>query len=112
MTVLTTSPNPVNIGAPITFDIDAPDGDATSYIVVSLVEILTPVNNITMTAFPGAPAIVRIVPLDAFGDISFGQTVPNDPLLLGIRLACQAVSTDGLGTLLTVSNHWGLNVNP
>jgi predicted esterase len=110
--VLTTSPNPVNIGAPISFDIDGPAGDPISYIVVSLTELLTPVSTITMTAFPGPPAIVRLVPLDLDGDITFGQVVPNDPLLLGVRLACQAVTTDGLGGLLSVSNHWGLYVNP
>lgn len=111
-TVLTTTPNPVVIGTPIILSIDAPAGNTNAWLVVSLTEMLTPVNNIIMTAFPGPPAIIRFLPLDFDGNISLGQNIPNDPILLGTRFPTQTVTTDLVGNLQTVSNLWGLYISP
>lgn len=112
VTKLTTSPNPASIGASLDFTIDGPPADTNAYLVVAAVEMFTPVDNLLLTAFPGPPSIIRFLPLDAAGDFSFTQTVPNQSTLLGLRFPTQVVTTDAQGTLQTVSNLWGLYIAP
>lgn len=111
-TVLTTSPNPVAIGSPITVDIDGPAGDPAVWLVMGVLETFVPIESIQMTVFPGPPSFIRYLPLDIDGDLSLGQTVPNDPALEGLRFPTQVVTTDSGGALHSVSNHWGLYVAP
>ncbi len=111
VTELTTSPNPVSAGDMVTVHIDGPAGDTNAYMVVSLSELLTPIGAITMTAFPAPPALIQFLPLNASGDIIFGQIVPNDPSIVGFRFPTQVVTTDAGGVLQTVSNLWGLYIS-
>ena len=79
---------------------------------MGVLEMFVPIESIQMTVFPGPPSFIRLLPLDANGDLSLGQTVPNDPALKGIRFPTQVVTTDSGGALHSVSNHWGLYVAP
>ena len=106
-----TSPNPVTIGTPIQVDVDGPVTSTHAYLVVASQEILTPVDAIQMTAYPGPPALIYFLPLDVDGNVTLNQTVPNDPALVGVRFPTQAVTVTAGGQLESVSNLWGLYVD-
>lgn len=109
--VITTSPTPVAIGETLDVSIDGPDTSITTYLVVSMSEVLTPVGDVVITAYPVPPVFIMALPLDLQGDISFSQVVPNEPVLSGVRFPTQAVTVTSAGVLESVSNLWGLYVD-
>ncbi|MCB9897569.1 MAG: alpha/beta fold hydrolase [Planctomycetes bacterium] len=109
-TVYTSTPNPAPQGSMATVTIDGPRSSTQALWVIAVYEILTPVKGVTMTAFPGTPAILVPLPLDGNGDITFGLNIPVDPLLEGIRVPTQAVTIGAGGVFESVSNHWALRV--
>lgn len=110
-TDLSTSPNPAPLGSTTTVSIDGPVTSGSAYYCIAISELLTPVKGVVMTAFPGTPAILVLLPLDSNGDVSFPITVPTDHALAGIRIPTQVVTLDGSNALESVSNNWGLRLD-
>ena len=108
---LTTTPNPVSIGAATQVDIDGPAGAFGAWVIVAVEEELLHVKGVTLAAKPVPPAFLFFVPLDGSGDASFPASIPNDPGFSGIRLPVQAIIVDGGQVPLAVSNLWGFEVD-
>ena len=111
---LWSGPNPVDIGASLTLDIDAPnDGNNIfSYLIVSTGELLTDIYSGQSKITPSlvVPAVILFLPLDVNGDLSLTDSIPNDPGLQGVRLVMQGVQVDLGANLATVTNAWGLEI--
>ncbi|RKY22383.1 MAG: hypothetical protein DRQ55_01100 [Planctomycetota bacterium] len=108
---LTSTPNPVSIGASSQIDMDGPAGAFGAWFIVAAEEQLLHVQGITLAALPVPPAVVFFVPLDAAGDISFPANIPNGPAFSGIRLPIQAIAVDATHTPIAVTNLWGFEVD-
>jgi pimeloyl-ACP methyl ester carboxylesterase len=109
--VLTTTPNPVAIGASAQIDIDGPAGAFGVWVIVAVEEQLLKVKGVTIGALPVPPAFLFFVPVDAAGDASFPVNVPNDPSFSGLRLPVQAIAVDATHSPLAVTNLWGFEVD-
>jgi len=109
---LSSTPDPVAIGANVTLGLDSQAGTSTlTYLIVSVAELLTPIKDgFKITASPFQPALLLQIPLDLAGDFSLPGTIPNTPALSGLRIVLQAVSLNESGHVDTVSNLWGLHV--
>lgn len=105
--VLTTDPNPAPIGSTTEVALDGPAGANGAWTIVSAAEALIMVKGVLIAALPVPPAVVVFLPLDGQGDLTFTADIPNDGLLVGLRLPTQAIFVGSGGTPLAVSNLWG-----
>lgn len=107
---LTSSPNPVAIGATATVDIDCPPDATGAWLIVSITEQLLVVKGMTLVASPIPPALLFWLPLDINGDTSFPAPIPYEPSLQGVRIPIQTLALDGTNLPTSVSNLWGFRI--
>ncbi|HTE05943.1 MAG TPA: hypothetical protein VK824_07085, partial [Planctomycetota bacterium] len=109
---LTTSPDPVAIGANVAVAYDANAGTSVfTFLVISFSELLMPIKggyHITASLIP--PSMLLAIPLDAAGDFALLGPVPDVPALSGMRLVMQGASVSPSGHVDAVSNLWGMHV--
>lgn len=108
--LLTTTPNPAAPGGPIQLNVAGSPGDDTAWVIVAAAEQLLAVKGFTIAAVPVPPAIVFPLPLNGSGLGAAAGVLPNDPLLVGLRLPTQAVLAVGFSTPVAVTNLWGLRI--
>jgi len=108
---LTSTPNPVSLGATSTVLLDGSAGAPGAWVIIATNEMLLPIKGVTITANPIPPSILLFLPLDANGNVSFPATIPTDPLLSGLRIPIQALLINAFNQVGSVSNLWGFKIS-
>jgi predicted esterase len=111
---LSSTPEPAVIGGPVQLLLDMPHGpDPTALLVLSLDEHLTHIKGghvITADAF--APDLLALLPLalSPNGNVVLDASLPNDPVLHGLRVVMQALSFTAGGQVGNITNLWALHI--
>ena len=108
---LVSSPNPVALGASSSVMLDGPSSATGAWLIIALDEMLLQVKGVKITANPIPPSILEYLPLDPNGDISFPATIPNEPLLDGLRVPLQGLLVNALNQAESVTNLWGFEID-
>jgi acetyl esterase/lipase len=103
-------PSPTTLDQITGVSVNMPAASESAWLIVAAVEQLYVVKGVTLTALAAPPGLVLPLVLDFDGNAGFNTLVPNDPLLLGLRLPCQVVGLDNTATPNSVSNLWAFEI--
>lgn len=84
------TPNSVRIGASMRFSL-AGGANEFAFTVVAFGNGFVPLFDSAFLIDPLTSFLLDLSQLDSSGDLRFNQTIPNDPLLVGLRFWSQAV---------------------
>ncbi|GJM20682.1 MAG: hypothetical protein DHS20C15_05970 [Planctomycetota bacterium] len=108
-TTLSSAPNPAPLPGATTITIDAPDTTGYAFMILAISEQVYTAKGVTLVALAMPPAIILQFTLNASGDRAFSASVPNDPMLSGLRMPTQVIALNG-SLAESVSNVWGFRI--
>ncbi len=106
---LSTSPDPVGIGQSVSIDVDGSPAAWTAWVLIGLQRALGQAKGQTLLVQTGPPTLIMALALDTSGDVSVSGPLPNDPLLSGVEIVVQSVTTRG-PLVVGMTNLWGLDI--
>ncbi|MBM3985443.1 MAG: hypothetical protein FJ296_07115 [Planctomycetes bacterium] len=106
---LTSTPEPALIGQNVSIVVDGSSTAMDAWVLIGLQRGLAQAKGETLLVQMGPPAVAFLLDLDSAGNVTLAGPLPNDPVLSGVEIVVQAVTTRG-PLIVGLTNLWGLDI--